>query len=69
LGLTGELLESPKGQPGFDLGEAKPPQRYVPIIDDMRAELNAILDVVRSAVGVAPSNARTFRIKRQCSRR
>jgi hypothetical protein len=57
----GEVLESPKGQLGFDLGEARPPQRYVPDIDDIRAELTAILDAVRSADGAAPWDARTFR--------
>lgn len=57
----GEVLESPKGQLGFDLGEAKPPQRYVADVDDIRAELKAILDAVRSAEDAAPWDARTFR--------
>jgi hypothetical protein len=57
----GEVLEPPKGQLGFDLGAANPPQRYVPDIDDIRAELNAILDTVQSAEGIALWDARTFR--------
>lgn len=56
-----EVLESPKGQLGFDLGEAKAPQRYVPDIDDIRAELNAVLDSLRAAADAGAMDARTMR--------
>jgi len=47
-------------QLGFDLGDAKGPQSYVPDCDEVRAELIGILEIARAAMDEAPWDARTF---------
>ncbi|WP_310473838.1 hypothetical protein [Sandarakinorhabdus sp.] len=56
-----EVLDTPKGQLGFDLGEATVPKAYVPDIDDIRTELNAVLDSLRAASGTCALDARLIR--------
>ncbi|MBU6166952.1 MAG: hypothetical protein KGQ52_12625 [Alphaproteobacteria bacterium] len=56
-----EVLESPKGQLGFDLGETKATQAFVPDIEDIRAELKSILHVMRTAGDASPWDVRTLR--------
>lgn len=56
-----EVLDTQKGQLGFDLGESNAPRRYVPDIDGIRAELSAVLDSLRAATDSWPWDSRMMR--------
>lgn len=56
----GEVLESPKGQLGFDLGDARVAAPYEPDRDEIRAELVKILEAARAATEQSPWDKRTL---------
>lgn len=56
----GEVLESPKGQLGFDLGDARVAAPYEPDRDEIRAELVKILEAARAATEQSPWDSRTL---------
>ena len=56
----GEVLELPKGQLGFDLGDARVAAPYEPDRDEIRAELFAILETARAAIEQSPWDSRTL---------
>ena len=57
--MTDPIESGPK-QFGFDLGDAPPPANYEPDRDEVRAELNDVLETTKAATDEAPWDDRTF---------
>lgn len=59
-----EVLESAKGQLGFDLGDAKPVAAYDPDRDEIRAELKEVLAAANAAADGEPWDQRALRYQK-----